>query len=100
MVAFVHDIISIHISVSVMIREIGNRVEEFAILILGQFITRLRVITCANLSAADGHLGVAQHVAAHATAIDRAFHQCRVGNGHIGFAHSGHQVEKRLVVMT
>ena len=79
--------------------KIGHWVKELFFFVFSLLISCCRVISRANLTALDAHLGVAQHVAVHGATIHGAFHIGRVANGHLGFAHNGHQVDEALVIM-
>ncbi len=70
-----------------------KRVDKQIIVILG-LIRAIGVFAKANLSALDIDLRVAFHMSVQAAAIHRAFHKGITADGHLGFAHGIHQVEK------
>ena len=48
-----------NVRIGTMTCKITNRIEELLVLVSGLFFIIIFIITCANLSALDGHLGVA-----------------------------------------
>ena len=57
-----------------------------------------RVVACADLSAADGHLGVASHVAAFCAAKHGGLHPT-AADFHLGAVDRGHQVDGSIVAL-
>ena len=102
-VASLQDIRCRYISVVGMgCSKIGIRVEKFINSIqgiLGKSITRSWIVSCANLTARDGHLGIVHHLAVHTTAVHRTFHPSRVADGNLRVVDGGHQIKQGFVVM-